>query len=172
MLSQPSRPLRHCAQHGAVLIMALIFMVLLMILGAGAVDTVVLEERMAGNMRDKNLSFQAAEAALAAAERYLVATTTLPDSGGNYPLTSGRKPDGDPGRTAYWTGTGGFSWDSTHATPTAVALAGVPASAYYVIEELPPPTIGDSDSPVYRITVRATGGTAAALTMLQATYAR
>jgi type IV pilus assembly protein PilX len=171
MFSERRIPRNQQAQHGAVLILALIFMVLLMILATGAVNTVVLEERMAGNMRDKNLSLQAAEATLAMAEKYLAATPSLDDSGGNYPLTSTRKPLGDPGRSAYWTT---FSWNAKTATEATVALSGVATTTHYLIEQLPPPADAFSEGPTeaYRITVRAVGGSASALTMLQAIYTR
>jgi type IV pilus assembly protein PilX len=171
MYSLQPVPLRQTAQNGAVLLLTLIFMVLLMILGGSAVSTIVLEERMAGNMRDKNLSFQAAEAALVKAESDLVATPTLIDGAGNYPLNSTRKPAGDPGRTAYWTG---FTWDANNATQSTDDLEDVPTTAYYVIEQLPSPADAFTEGPTeaYRITVRATGGSASAVTVLQATYTR
>jgi type IV pilus assembly protein PilX len=56
-------------QNGAVLLVALIMLLLLTILGAAAMRDTNLQERMAGNMRDHNLAFQAAEAALRFAEQ-------------------------------------------------------------------------------------------------------
>lgn len=56
-------------QQGAVLLVALIMLLLLTILGAAAMRDTNLQERMAGNMRDHNLAFQAAEAALRFAEQ-------------------------------------------------------------------------------------------------------
>jgi len=159
--------------------MAMIFIVLLLILGGNAVKTVVLEERMSGNMRDENLSFQAAEAALAAAENYLgkTAQSDLPDTHGVYPLINGapntRLPAGDPGSRAYWTD----NWGAIASTQISVPLQGVNMNAYYVIEQLQQPiSIGDPSAvPIveaYRITARATGGTNNAVTLLQTTYTR
>lgn len=59
----------HSRQQGAVLLVALIMLLLLTILGAAAMRDTNLQERMAGNMRDHNLAFQAAEAALRFAEQ-------------------------------------------------------------------------------------------------------
>lgn len=56
-------------QRGAVLLVSLIMLLLLTILGAAAMRDTNLQERMAGNMRDHNLAFQAAEAALRFAEQ-------------------------------------------------------------------------------------------------------
>jgi len=47
----------------------LIFLVILTLLGLTAMQSGILEERMSGNARDRNLAFQAAEAALRDAER-------------------------------------------------------------------------------------------------------
>ncbi|EWC40216.1 pilus assembly protein PilX [Pseudomonas stutzeri] len=57
------------SQRGAVLLVSLIMLLLLTILGAAAMRDTNLQERMAGNMRDQNLAFQAAEAALRFAEQ-------------------------------------------------------------------------------------------------------
>lgn len=57
------------SQSGAVLLVALVMLLLLTILGAAAMRDTNLQERMAGNMRDHNLAFQAAEAALRFAEQ-------------------------------------------------------------------------------------------------------
>ncbi|MEW6176401.1 PilX N-terminal domain-containing pilus assembly protein [Stutzerimonas frequens] len=59
----------HSQERGAVLLVALVMLLLLTILGAAAMRDTNLQERMAGNMRDHNLAFQAAEAALRFAEQ-------------------------------------------------------------------------------------------------------
>ncbi|HEY8024591.1 MAG TPA: PilX N-terminal domain-containing pilus assembly protein [Burkholderiaceae bacterium] len=56
--------LRENKQSGAALVVGLIFLVILTLLGLTAMQTGILEERMAGNSRDHNIAFQAAEAAL------------------------------------------------------------------------------------------------------------
>jgi type IV pilus assembly protein PilX len=55
-------------QSGVVLIVALIMLLLLTIIGSTALRVTGLEEKMAGNSKDKNVAFQAAEAALRDAE--------------------------------------------------------------------------------------------------------
>ena len=52
------------AQHGAILVVTLLFMTILTILGLAALSTGVLEEKMARNSRDYNIALQAAEAVL------------------------------------------------------------------------------------------------------------
>lgn len=58
-------------QQGAVLVVSLIILLLMTIIGVSSMKTTTLEERMAGNMRDQNLSFQSAEAALSEGETFL-----------------------------------------------------------------------------------------------------
>ena len=58
-------------QDGSVLIVSLIILVAMTLIGITAMRTTVLEEKMAGNMRNKEIAFQAAEATLRAAERYI-----------------------------------------------------------------------------------------------------
>jgi type IV pilus assembly protein PilX len=62
-------PCRAGKQSGAVLFVGLILLVMLTLLGITALQVSTLEERMAGNSRDRNLAFQAAESALRDAER-------------------------------------------------------------------------------------------------------
>ena len=56
-------------QRGVVLIVGLIFMAILTIIGAAAMKTTLLDEKMAGNAHQQHLVFQAAEATLREAER-------------------------------------------------------------------------------------------------------
>lgn len=58
-------------QTGAALITSLIFLTVLTILGMSTLGTALLESRMAGNARDRNLAFQAAEIGLRDAEGYI-----------------------------------------------------------------------------------------------------
>lgn len=55
-------------ERGASLVVALIFLIILTVLGLTAMRVATMEERMSGNSRDRSLAFQAAEAALRDAE--------------------------------------------------------------------------------------------------------
>lgn len=55
-------------QQGAILVVALMFLVILTLLGISSMTGTTFEERMAGNTRDYNLALQAAEAAIKDAE--------------------------------------------------------------------------------------------------------
>ncbi len=67
-------------QQGASLVIALMFLIVLTILGLVAVRSSTVQERMAGNDRDRAIAFEAAEAALRDAERDIQANLTLRQS--------------------------------------------------------------------------------------------
>lgn len=82
-------------QNGAALILALIFLLLMTLLSTSSMRTSTMQERMAGNTRDWNLGFQGAEAALRAAEEFLLDTAVLPefnDADGYYQVNSTDRP--------------------------------------------------------------------------------
>ena len=85
----------HRRQDGAALILALIFLLLMTMLSTSSMRTSTMQERMAGNMRDWNLGFQSAEAALRVAEQFLRDEEVLPefnDSDGYYQVNSTDRP--------------------------------------------------------------------------------
>lgn len=65
-------------QSGAVLVISLIMLLLLTLIGASSMQTTSLEEKMAGNLRDRNLAFQVAESALRDAELDILGIGTTP----------------------------------------------------------------------------------------------
>lgn len=165
------RPQRFRTERGAALIIALVFLVVLTMLGVSSMRTTTLQQRMAGNVRDSTLAFQAAEAGLREAERFL-GQPTLPAFRGNDGLLRRQQ---DAGLASFWT-----TYDWANASIEAAPLPGVAEPPRYVIEELPPePGDGDSlrfgalpDPVFYRVTSRAVGGTTEAVSILQATYRR
>lgn len=74
------RPVPRHLQQGASLVVGLIFLVAVTLLGVIAMKNTVLQERMAGSVRDRSLAFQAAEAALRDAKLDLLNLR----SGGNF----------------------------------------------------------------------------------------
>ena len=74
-------------QRGAVLIISLIFLLLMTLVGVTAMQGTTMQERMSGNMQDRNVAFQASEAALRLGENWLrenentvsINTARLPD---------------------------------------------------------------------------------------------
>jgi len=59
-------------QNGVVLVVSMIMLLLLTIMGISGMQTTSLEEKMAGNLRDRNIGFQVAEAALRHGEQFVV----------------------------------------------------------------------------------------------------
>jgi len=55
-------------QRGSALIISLVILLVLTLIGITGMQTTVLEEKMSGNFRDKNIAFQAAESAMRDAE--------------------------------------------------------------------------------------------------------
>ncbi len=76
-------------QHGAVLVVGLIFLAMLSLMGAAAFSVATQEERMSGNSRDRIRAFESAEASLRDCESQVVSAAPLPaftvtGSGGMY----------------------------------------------------------------------------------------
>lgn len=180
------------AQRGAVLITGLIFLVVLTLLGTTALQGTVLEEKMAGNLRDETLAFQAAEAALRSGEQFLE-QVTLPEFNGenglyHYACSSvSDVEDEDADEPLVCPPTPdpvtGMNWDDNDSIEADVAMEGVASQPRYFIEQLPSvPLMGDGGSAqqsgaslnasMFRIVALGTGGTEAATVLLQSTYRR
>lgn len=98
-------------QTGVALIVGLIVLTTLTFLSLSGMHNAQVEERMAGNFRDRSLTFQGVEAALRDAEAYLQ-EVDLPPFGGSVPGLIGRLSS--PGSAAYWS-----RYDWAHASRQA-----------------------------------------------------
>jgi len=142
-------------ERGSVLIVSLIFLLLLTIVGVSSMNMTNLEERMAGNFRDHDLAFQAAEAALLDAEEFVENTFditqayTAPACSGNMcysaSCTGGLCFQGsfDGSSTTVSSCTSGTAkewennaiWsDSTKTRPASDQVAGTVENARYIVE--------------------------------------
>ena len=145
-------------QSGVVLAISLIILLLLTLIGLSATQTTALEEKMAGNLRDKSLAFQAAEAALRFAEQQSLPPAIV--AIGYYPLSS------NPTEATILTDN---FWNSTTAVSYSIGLG----NSFYIIQKLPsypPPGPWDPSTSMlqpYKFTVRATGGTTNTVVILQ-----
>jgi type IV pilus assembly protein PilX len=124
-------------QRGAALIVSMLLLLVLTILAIGASQTTRLEERMAGNSRDMDMAFQASEAGLRAAEKYIAMTPALPTcldstSASCYVLAQGHFAATDLARQTE-------AWWRAHAkafgAPSIQEVQGVTEEPRYVIEE-------------------------------------
>lgn len=161
-------------QSGAILVIALIMLLAMTLIGVTGLSSTTMQERMAGNLREMDIAFQAAEAAVREGETFLE-SATLPDfdgAGGLYqPAVSGTPQ--------VWEA---ISWTDTGASREYTgAIADLAAQPRYIIEELAPvPAPGGSlsaDAPapetgMYRVTARAVGRSDSTVVMLQTTYKR
>jgi type IV pilus assembly protein PilX len=75
-------------QRGSTLLVGVILLIVLMLLGVSAATMSSLDERMARNLRDRDIAFQAAEAALRDARQDITQTRKLNGFRG-FPLASG-----------------------------------------------------------------------------------
>ncbi|MDH3305864.1 MAG: PilX N-terminal domain-containing pilus assembly protein [Gammaproteobacteria bacterium] len=64
-------------QRGVVLIVSLILLLVVTLLAVSSMQGTALEEKMAGNTRDRNLAFQTTESAIREAETYIESVVSL-----------------------------------------------------------------------------------------------
>jgi type IV pilus assembly protein PilX len=150
------------AQTGSALIVALIFLLLMTLLGTSAMQSSTMQERMASNWRDWNLAFQSAEAGLREGEQFLLDTVALPefdDTNGLYEVNS-------PDRPA-WPGSPMSVGVGDVISYAGTPLAGVAEQPRYFIEELstitPAGTETETGTPLeevffFRVTAVGFGG--------------
>lgn len=176
-------------QHGFVLITVMMFLLVMTIIGVSAMDSSTLQERMSANMRDQDISFQAAENALREGEAWIAAQVAVPGVT-NADLSGPCAPNCN---VAVWElnateiNGGNFVdpnfWDAAVNVRTGAAVAGTVARPLFVVEYVSffsEPgggiDIGQPNSwvgwGVFRVTARANGETATSSSVLQSTYSR
>lgn len=164
-------------QQGAALVIGLIILMVLTLIGVTAMQSTSMQERMAFHMRNQNLAFQGAEAALRAGEIDLE-DAVLPDFDG----TDGYHQPAAAGTTPLWE-LDSFWSDAGNLITYGTTFSTLNSAPRYFIEELPAVTgaaTGGSleagkpldDFGMYRVTARAEGGTDSAVVILQSTYRR
>jgi type IV pilus assembly protein PilX len=189
----PSLPAR---QSGMSLFPALMFLLVLAVLGVSALNSTVMQEKMVSNTKDANLAFQAAEAALRDAESDVeknksfwtpTSFSSACTNGLCVPPSTWPSPSSlDISKAIDWSNTG---LTRTYGSQSAVPLLpNVASQPEYVIERIPPPpglpaTPGSSvgigcgvacpppaNGFAYRLTVLATGVRPETRVVLQSTY--
>lgn len=166
-------------QQGVALVLALVFLVILTIMGLAAMGTTSLEEKMAGNAKDRNLAFQASETALLAGENWINAQINKP----GFPNNAAGLYLPSATATPVWDDTS-LNWSGTsNLVVYSGGLQKVSTQPKYIVEDLGEvPEVGGSKvlpgaykgkgNTVVRVTARGTGGTNAAQAMVQSTYSR
>jgi type IV pilus assembly protein PilX len=169
MQPMPRVPARR-AQSGAILVIALIFLLVLTLIGVTAMQSTTVQERMAGNFRDYNLAMQAAEAALREAENVIATPGLLPPCDGSaacfQEADADENPEFEAQPLAAWAG---------YAGP---AIGDVSQQPRYIIESLRPQLSGASAADeslvlpcMFRITARGVGANPNTVVTLQTTFA-
>lgn len=173
-------------QQGAALAVSLIMLLVLTLLGIAGMQSTIMEEKMAGNMRDKAIAFQASESGLINGERH---------SQGSLSLTSPFLANCTGGlclpsstATPVWNNTALVNWGTSTntflygVTVAATNLGLVSAQPQYIVELLPEPpkSIGQSlgagkgssisTVEIFRVTSRGIGGSTNSPVMVQSVY--
>lgn len=145
-------------ERGAMLLITMVILMLITMLTISTIRSTTLDERMAGNARDRDRAFQAAEAAVR------VCLAQLQTDPVTYPIAT-LTPVG-VGTVPYWEQDSNWSND---AISTEVALTAddetqneLSAQPRCMVE-----TLGGAGS--YRVTGRAVGGSPDSIVILQAT---
>lgn len=185
--------IRHRTQTGAILVVSLILLTVMTLIGITAMQTTILQEKMAGNSRDWNLAFEAAEAGNRKGENWLSGRTAMPA-----PCISNSLSctwNAANGATALFSATQATSYidhalwqnarnyDDPNLWPsgTPVPLAGVATPPKFVVEftghQRDSQNLGQQQDlsnsrSLYRITARGTGGTDTAEAFVQTNFAK
>ena len=173
---------RKNTQTGSAIIVVLMLLTIATLIAINAMSSTVLEEKMAGNIRNKHMSFQGAEAGLRVGE---IAAAALSDVV-LFDGTNGLFPRSDPGDIQ---GTAGALadfpvWnnlvDAAWVDGTDIGLSDIPQ---YIIEDFSEsprdrdcqyerPRPAGCMLPVYRVTARSAGLNGDSVTIIQSTYKR
>ena len=173
-------------QRGAVLIFCLIFLLVLTLMAVTGMESAILDEKMAANMRDHNLAFEAAEASLKVAEDWIATQSDLPATSADGSTIVWILDAPDPNLTDsdnWWevSGTDTHSWWKDNAIQVT-GIAEVASAPRYLIEQYYTSSKGQSmaigtGSPggtrvFYRITARGVGRSTSAVVQLQSTFVK
>lgn len=170
------------SQKGVILVVSLVILLVVTLIATTNMETSILEERMAGNIQDYNVAFQAAEASMEVAENWLsnqvVLPTTSTDGSTTVWVDEGPAQMGD---TDEWWRERNASWWNSNGDAIS-GLTGVANQPQYVIEQhftslqgqsLVVGTGQASNSRImHRITTRGVGANSNTQVMIQSTYIR
>jgi type IV pilus assembly protein PilX len=174
-------------QRGAVMVVALIFLLVMTMLILASIRGTVMQERMASNLYDRSLAFQAAEAALREGERFVLESSPKPSAVGCDSSGNCSKPDSDT--VPVWQDED--NWENAHAVDDGhghvIQIGTLPVPPQFLVElladnmpevNLCESTAIDPDAPCYagpeglryRITARS-GEEGRAVVLLQSVFA-
>lgn len=166
-------------QRGAVLVVSLVILLIVTMIAVSSMRGTVLEEKMAGNTRDRNVAFQAAESAVREAEIFIESIVSLGNFTGNGGLFG--RTDAEPD---FWSPN---TWNDSSQHVVANRYYGSYEAPKYYVKQFT--TVvgtegamnmsgygdnkGGGDVTVFKITTRATGaGADSAEVILRSQYGR
>ncbi len=179
-------------QSGATLLVALIILLVMSIIGIASMKGSTLQERMAGNARQKAVATNAAQLAMREAELWLIANIANPPAipnlsafDGSAALFSASARTGASAQPVDFDVTDEAAWASEGVQSTAMSSALVSTQPKYIIEYLgrdkgPAASVSSGDREeifnvqnqayVFRITAIGWGKDANIVTVLESTY--
>jgi type IV pilus assembly protein PilX len=154
-------------EKGAALVVSNVVLMVLTMMAVIGMGTSILQERMTGNLADREFAFRTAEDALRAAEEFLTDDALPPFDGtdGLYPASLGVLA--------------GLDWSVDDSREAPGEHYGTRDSPRYVIEELPMqpasedlllPDEAPPEDRFFRITSRGVGSTQSSAVILQSTF--
>lgn len=165
-------------QDGAVLVLGLILLLVLTLIGVSTMQGSVFDEKMAGNTKDRNFAFQAAESALRGGELWL-------QNNASQPLANATGSNGvwilnGPGAGSWWQSLAAPWSNGAPSVVTSNGISYVNSQPQRIIEEdkfvRDSLAIGQQQAAsglnFYRVTAKAEGGTDKAVVQLQSMYSR
>lgn len=150
------------SQTGVALPIVLIFVVVMLLIGVTAIRNVTLGEKMAGNTRNQELAFQAAEQALRFCENAML-TNASGKPTAQTPSTTGNLWD----VAANWQGANSVAISSKPPPGVNTAPRCMVEDVKSTLRLDPTQLKKDDASQVYRITARGTGASDNAIVLLQ-----
>jgi type IV pilus assembly protein PilX len=180
---------KHHHQQGAILVVSLLILLVMTIIGVTSMRTTIFEERMAGNLRDRTLAVESAEAGLRFAEDYIAANIVSlgsfdsDGSDGLYDDTVPTNENTEIWEVVDWTGSDDGNNNEAIA---ADKLDGIGTAPKFVIQLYGSVAVeedrtnldnygsgvGAGTLQMFLITVRGTGGSDNAVAILQSTYGK
>ena len=167
-------------QQGAVLIVSLLLLLIMTLIGVTTMSTTSLEEKMAGNMRDKNTALQAAEAALEDGESWIAplglqpAETTTCGAPPCDMWALNVLPDLSSQSQSWWLSNG-----REYGAVGSKDISDVNTDPHYILEaqSFVPDSLDMGQNPptgksIYRVTAHGTGGSDDAQVILQTTFVK
>lgn len=168
------------AERGATLIVALIFLLIITMVSLSGVQTTAMEERMASNVRQRNLAFQSSEAGLREAEQFINALVSTGAFGVTPGLLAENDAEPDYFSAATWTDA-----NSIQVTSGAIGtLHGVGEYPRYIIKYVVENAADPNDElefnvdeagdrvTIFKIVSQGTGGNGTTQVVLQTNYGK